>query len=63
MLRVIKTDDNIVCFGFALDAFCRLSAMQGDEAILDAQLLVASEPVVCLASMWQVKRHTGGLLI
>ncbi len=59
MLRVIKTDDNIVCFGFALDAFCRLSAMQGGEAILDAQQLVASEPVVCVASMWQVQRHTG----
>ncbi len=59
MLRVIKTDDNIVCFGFALDAFCRLSAMQGGQAILDAQRLVASEPVVCVASMWQVQRLTG----
>jgi hypothetical protein len=58
MLRVITTDDNIVCFGFALDAFCRLSAAQGGEAIVEAQQLVASEPVVCVANMWQVQRLT-----
>ncbi len=60
MLRVIKTDDNIVCFGFALAVFCRLSAMQGGEAIVDAQQLVASEPVACVASMWQMQRLTEG---
>ena len=63
MLRVIKTDDNIVCFGFALDAFCRLSAAQGSEAIVEAQQLVASEPVVCVANMWQVQRLTERLVM
>jgi hypothetical protein len=63
MLRVITTDDNIVCFGFALDAFCRLSAAQGGEAIVEAQQLVASEPVVCVANMWQVQRLTEGLVM
>ena len=63
MLRAITTDDNIVCFGFALGAFCRLSAAQGGEGILEAQQLVASEPVVCLASMWQVQRLTEGLMM
>jgi hypothetical protein len=63
MLRVITTDDNIVCFGFALDAFCRLSAAQGGEAIVEAQQLVASEPVVCVANMWQVQRLTERLVM
>ena len=63
MLRVITTDDNIVCFGFALDAFCRLSDAQGGEAIVEAQQLVASQPVVCVASMWQVQRLTEELVM
>jgi hypothetical protein len=63
MLRVIKTDNNIVCFGFALDALCRLAATQGGEAIIEAQRLVSAEPVVCVASLWQTQRLTGGRVI
>ena len=62
MLRVIATDDNIVCFGFALDALCRLSAAQEGEAIVEARQLVASEPVVCVTSIWQARQLTDGLL-
>ena len=58
LLHVIRTDDNVISCGFALDAICRLAALQGDEAIIQSQRLTDSEPVVCIASMWQARRLT-----
>ena len=58
LLHVVRTDDNVICCGFALDAIRRLAAIQGGEAIIVAERLAASEPIVCTATMWQAGRVT-----
>lgn len=58
LLQVVDSDDNVVSCGFALDALCRLAGARV-EAIAEARRLLAAQPVVCVASMWQTQRTRG----